>query len=48
MTSKAQSSAEYQDYLSRCGEDNTVHYDIKIKASRLLLDNIDNTFVNCA
>ncbi len=45
VTSKAQSSAEYQDYLSRCGEDNTVHYDIKIKASRLLLDNIDNTFV---
>lgn len=45
VTSRAQSSAEYQDYLSRCGEDNTVHYDIKIKASRLLLDNIGNTFV---
>lgn len=45
VTSKAQESAEYQDYLSRCGEDNTTYYDIKIKASKLLLDNIDNTFV---
>lgn len=45
VTSKAQESAEYQDYLSRSGEDNTTHYDIKIKATQLLLDNIDNTFV---
>ncbi|MGN1180811.1 MAG: ABC transporter substrate-binding protein [Suilimivivens sp.] len=45
VTSKAQESAEYQDYLSRSGEDNTTHYDIKIKASKLLLDNIDHTFV---
>ena len=26
-------------------EDNELHYDVKIRASRLLLDNIDNTFV---
>lgn len=45
VTSRAQSAAEYQDYLSRCGEDNTLHYDVKIEASRLLLDNIENTFV---
>ena len=45
VTEKAQSSAEYQDYLSRCGEDNDHYYDVKIKASRLLLDNIENTFV---
>ena len=45
VTSKAQDSAEYQDYLSRSGEDNNVHYDVKIKASRLLLDNTDHTFV---
>lgn len=45
VTSRAQSAAEYQDYLSRCGEDNTLHYDVKIKASKLLLDNIQNTFV---
>ncbi len=45
VTSKAQSSEEYQDYLSRAGEDNSTYYDVKIKACRLLLDNIDNTFV---
>lgn len=45
VTSKAQESTEYQDYLSRCGEDNTTHYDIKIKATELLLANIHHTFV---
>ncbi|MBQ7867201.1 MAG: carbohydrate ABC transporter substrate-binding protein [Clostridia bacterium] len=45
VTSKAQQSAAYQDYLSRCGEDNDMYYDIKIKASQLLLDNTHNTFV---
>lgn len=45
VTSKAQDSPEYQDYLSRCGEDNTTYYDIKIQAAGLLLDNVDHTFV---
>ena len=27
------------------GEDNEVYYNVKIKASKLLLENIDNTFV---
>ncbi|MDR0446795.1 MAG: extracellular solute-binding protein [Oscillospiraceae bacterium] len=45
VTTDAQASPEYTDYLSRAGEDNDVYYDIKIKASRLLLDNIENTFV---
>ncbi len=45
VTSKAQQSAEYQDYLSRCGEDNETYYDVKIKASKLLLDNTQHTFV---
>lgn len=45
VTSMAQDSAEYQDYLSRGGEDNSTHYEVKIKASQLLLDNTDNTFV---
>ena len=45
VTSKAQDSPEYQDYLSRCGEDNSTYYDIKIQAAVLLLDNVDNTFV---
>ena len=45
VTSKAQQSAEYQDYLSRCGEDNETYYDVKINASKLLLENTENTFV---
>ncbi len=45
VTSKAQNSPEYQDYLSRGGEDNDFYYHIKIQASRLLLDNTENTFV---
>ena len=44
VTSKAQESEEYQDYLSRAGEDNSTHYQVKIDATKLLLDNIDNTF----
>lgn len=45
VTSKAQTSAEYQDYLSRAGEDNDTYYDVKIKASRLLLEHAADTFV---
>lgn len=45
VTIKAQDSAEYQDYLSKMGEDNAAHYEVKIKASRLLLDHVENTFV---
>jgi len=45
VTSKAQNTAEYQDYLSREGEDNNYYYDIKIKAAKLFIDNIENTFV---
>ena len=45
VTSKAQNSDVYQDYLSREGEDNQLYYDIKLKASKLLLDNTGNTFV---
>ena len=45
VTSRAQESAEYQDYLSRSGEDNDLYYDVKIKASQLLLDHAEDTFV---
>jgi len=45
VTSKAQQSEEYQDYLSRGGEDNDFYYPIKIQATRLLIDNTDKTFV---
>ena len=36
---------EYQDYLSRAGEDDDDFYKIKIQASMLLLSNTGNTFV---
>ncbi len=45
VTEKAQKSAEYQDYISRSGEDNDLYYDIKIKASELLMDHVEDTFV---
>ena len=44
VTSKAQQSEAYQDYLSREGED-AVHYDVKLQAAKLLLSNVGNTFV---
>jgi len=45
VTSKAQQSDVYVDYLSRSGEDNDLYYSIKLDASKLLLDNVDKTFV---
>ena len=44
-TKKAQESDRYREYLSRMGEDNEEYYDVKIKASKVMLDNIDNTFI---
>ena len=45
VTSKAQESPEYQDYLSREGEDGAEHYTVKLQAAKLLLGNLDRTFV---
>ena len=45
VTLKAQQSAEYQDYLSRKGEDNDEHYAVKILASELLMNHTADTFV---
>lgn len=45
VTTKAQQSGVYQDYLSRSGEDNELYYDIKIDAAKLLINNTGNTFV---
>ena len=45
VTLKAQNSPEYQDYLSRSGEDNDLYYSVKLDATRLLLENTGNTFV---
>lgn len=45
VTKKAQEAEEYQDYLSRCGEDDGLHYATKIQAAQLLLSHVDDTFV---
>ena len=45
VTLKAQQAPEYQDYLSRIGEDNNLYYDVKILASQLLLSHTEDTFV---
>ncbi len=45
VTTKAQQSAEYRDYLNRGGEDKDTYYHVKIAASELLLNNMENTFV---
>ena len=45
VTEPAQEAEEYRDYLSRCGEDYGEHYEVKIKAAELLIENTENTFV---
>ena len=45
VTSKAQQSEKYREYLSRAGEDNQFHYKVKLDATKLLLDHVDHTFV---
>lgn len=45
VTTKAQNSDVYLDYLDKSGTDNNLHYDVKIKATKLLLTNMENTFV---
>ncbi len=44
VTSKARESAEYVDYLSRGGEDNNAHYQVKIDATQMVIDQTANTF----
>ena len=45
VTLRAQNDAEYLDYISRGGEDNDLHYDVKIAATNLLTENVESTFV---
>ena len=45
VTSKAQNSEEYQNYLNNAGIDNVEHYQVKIDAAKLLINNTENTFV---
>ena len=44
VTTKAQQCADYRDYLSRKGEDNDLHYSVKLDAAELLMANTGNTF----
>lgn len=45
VTLAAQESAEYQEYLSRAGEDTDEHYEVKLAATELLLEHVEDTFV---
>jgi multiple sugar transport system substrate-binding protein len=45
VTKSARESEQYKDYLSRSGEDNDTYYKVKIDATKLLLENTDNTFI---
>ena len=45
VTSKAHNTPEYQDYLSRSGQDNQLYYEVKLQASSLLLAHVDHSFV---
>ncbi|MBP5604421.1 MAG: extracellular solute-binding protein, partial [Ruminiclostridium sp.] len=45
VTTRARNSESYQEYLALGGTDNDLHYQVKIDATKMLLDNIPNTFV---
>ena len=45
VTSKAQQSDEYLEYLSRSGENNDMYYSVKLDVTQLLLEHVEDTFV---
>ena len=45
VTLKARESEEYQTYLAASGSDTKLHYEVKMEATRLLLDHTKDTFV---
>ena len=45
VTQKARDTEEYKEYLAAEGTDNDVHYDVKIKATKMFIENTKNTFV---
>ncbi len=45
VTSKARETDVYQEYLKNAGTDNDLHYYVKLDATKLLLENTENTFV---
>ncbi len=45
VTTKAQQSEAYLDYVNRSGEDNDLHYWVKVETLKILQQYTDNTFV---
>lgn len=45
VTYKAQNDPAYLDYLNNAGIDSNLHYDVKIAATKMFIENMDNTFV---
>ena len=45
VTSKAQQSKEFRDYLAKEGTDTKEHYAVKIQATKLLMANTGHTFI---
>lgn len=45
VTTRAQQNPAYQDYLSRAGQDDQQYYDVKLQATRMLLEHTQDTFV---
>lgn len=46
VTKEAIENIEYQTYLSSPDEDSADNYSVKIDATKLVIDNIDNTFIS--
>jgi len=44
VTTKAQGDPAYLDYLDRAGEDNALHYRVKLDAAKMLMRYTDSTF----
>jgi multiple sugar transport system substrate-binding protein len=45
VTTKALDSDEFTEYMSQIGTDEDDHYEVKLAAKQLLIDNLDDTFV---
>ncbi|MBQ9510811.1 MAG: extracellular solute-binding protein [Clostridia bacterium] len=45
VTQKARDTETYKTYLAASGDDNGEHYHVKIDATKLLLENTENTFI---
>ena len=44
VTENARNCEEYKDYISRSGEDDNEHYNVKIEVSEMLMEYTDKTF----